>query len=133
VGRGPPSARRAFDLRQMAVDAVDALVHDLDVVADEPMAGAAADGDAKNGDGADDGGPGCQFDQIKSPSCPAQLRGCYAPHRCRLQNGGAMTREEVKRFSLTVKKFKQTAVLVVSTALADAFFLTFSGDQLRAS
>ncbi|MEN5052352.1 MULTISPECIES: hypothetical protein [Brevundimonas] len=44
-----------------------------------------------------------------------------------------MTREEVKRFSLTVKKFKQTAVLVVSAALADAFFLTLSGDQLRAS
>jgi len=41
----------------MSVDAIDALIHDLNVVADEPMAGAAADGDAKNSYGADDSGP----------------------------------------------------------------------------
>jgi hypothetical protein len=29
-----------------------------------------------------------------------------------LQNGGAKTREEVKRFSLTVKKFQQSAFLL---------------------
>jgi len=110
----------SFDLGQVGVDAVDTFVHDLDVVADEPVAGAAADGDAENGDSADESGPRCQFDQIKSPSCPAQLRGMLRAAPVSVAKRRSKDARRSEKVQLDCKKISIIGVLAVlaNTALA---------------
>nr|WP_278448792.1 hypothetical protein [Brevundimonas diminuta] len=121
----------------MSVDAVDTLIHDLHVVADEPVAGAAADGDAENGDGADESGPRCQFDQIQSPSCPAQLRGMLRAAPVSVAKRRSKDARRSEKVQLDCKKISTIGVFAVLRRfmvwLVGAIFLTCWDGHCRIS